>query len=197
MSIVNDRFSLFHMTPWAGLPVLIQPSCHRAFVPLRVLRPRSSVETVSRCSLLLLVLVSLLCLVFQIMTIRPASNTDKVSRLEAVVPDGDLWATCTILGRNMLSYISASEPLPTFEAMLWAVESRISNSKWNLTLWRYWDRLERFRLAYQASIKLPLAVERECILRIIEISVSVQAQVGAMCATKTSKTVWRKVRNTL
>lgn len=88
MLIVNDHFSLFHMTPWAGLPVLIQPSCHRAFVPLRVLRPRSSVETVSRCCLLLL--VGLLGhLVFRTMTIRPASNTDKVSRLGAVVPDGD------------------------------------------------------------------------------------------------------------
>jgi hypothetical protein len=90
MSIVNDHFSLFHMTPWAGLPVLIQPSCHRAFVPLRVLQPRSSVETVSRCCLLLLLLVGLLGhLVFRTLTIRPASNTDKVSKLGAVVPDGD------------------------------------------------------------------------------------------------------------
>lgn len=88
MSTVNNHFSLFHMTPWAGLPVLIQPSCHRAFVPLRVLRPRSSVETVSRYCLLLFVGL-LRHFVFRAMTIRPASNTDKVSRLGAVVPGGD------------------------------------------------------------------------------------------------------------
>jgi hypothetical protein len=90
MSIIKDHFSLFHMAPWTGLPALIQPSCHRAFVPLRVLRQRSSVETVSRCCLLLFLLpVGILGhLIFRTMRIRPASNADKVSRLGAAVPSG-------------------------------------------------------------------------------------------------------------